>query len=203
MKARIIQCALLACVIFPAAGCVDVQRYTFPRRPPHEGYLVTVNKGPIMATENTIGVKEADGKSMTTDEKLFVKPAPDKKEGPADLKKADDKSDEGKDKKSPESPEAKKAENKPGEAATLKDAKKESGETKTGDTSSQKLKIGEAKSQGILQAVAWGDSSIKTAAEKAGIKKIISVDYEHVAVALPFWGRLVIYESFTTIVQGE
>src|SRR5512141_2144164 len=42
-------------------------------------------------------------------------------------------------------------------------------------------KMGEASSQGIL-GIAWGDSSIKTAAANAGITKVQHVDYHTTAV---------------------
>ena len=56
-------------------------------------------------------------------------------------------------------------------------------------------KMGQAKSEGVL-GVAWGDSSIKTAAANAGITKIQHVDYHTMSV-------LGVYAKTTITVYGE
>jgi hypothetical protein len=56
-------------------------------------------------------------------------------------------------------------------------------------------KMGQASSEGIL-GVAWGDSSIKTAAANGGITKIQHVDYHTMAV-------LGVYAKTTVTVYGE
>ena len=56
-------------------------------------------------------------------------------------------------------------------------------------------KMGQASSEGIL-GVAWGDSSIKTAAANAGITKIQHVDYHTTAV-------MGVYAKTTVTVYGE
>jgi hypothetical protein len=56
-------------------------------------------------------------------------------------------------------------------------------------------KMGSATAQGIL-GIAWGDSSIKTAADSAGITKIQHVDYHTVNV-------LFVYAKTTVTVYGE
>lgn len=63
-------------------------------------------------------------------------------------------------------------------------------------------KIGKATSQGVLNLVAWGDSSIQAAISTAGCKKVHHIDYEHFNFFLPYIG-LNIYEEYSTVVYGE
>jgi len=63
-------------------------------------------------------------------------------------------------------------------------------------------KTGKATSQGVLNLVAWGDSSIQTAISNAGCKKIHHIDYEHFNFYLPYL-NINIYEEYTTVVYGE
>ncbi len=57
-------------------------------------------------------------------------------------------------------------------------------------------KTGESSSASILWLFAWGDASVATAADNAGISTIEHVDYE-------FFHILGIYQKFTTRVNGE
>lgn len=57
-------------------------------------------------------------------------------------------------------------------------------------------KTGQATSKSILGLVAWGDSSIKAAAEEGKVVKVNSVDYQ----ADNLFG---VYGKYTTIVYGE
>lgn len=56
---------------------------------------------------------------------------------------------------------------------------------------------GESCSRSVLALFAWGDSSIQSASQKANIKKIAHIEYEHTAVLG------IGYHSFCTIVRGE
>jgi hypothetical protein len=57
-------------------------------------------------------------------------------------------------------------------------------------------KIGTAESHSVLTLVAWGDSSIQTAAKNGNITKIKYVDYEVQNI-------LGIYGTYKTVVYGE
>lgn len=67
--------------------------------------------------------------------------------------------------------------------------------TITGNAKS--VERGESCSRSVLALFAWGDSSIQSAAQKANIKKIAHIEYEHTAVLG------IGYHSFCTIVKGE
>ena len=55
---------------------------------------------------------------------------------------------------------------------------------------------GSASAHNVLFLVGWGDCSIKTAAEKAGIKKIKNTDYDLTNI-------FIFYQKFTVNVYGE
>ena len=55
---------------------------------------------------------------------------------------------------------------------------------------------GEAYCQSVLGLFAWGDASVKAAAEEGGLSTVDQVDYK-------FWNVLGIYSKFTTIAYGK
>lgn len=55
---------------------------------------------------------------------------------------------------------------------------------------------GKASATNVLLLFGWGDCSLKTAAQKAGITKIKNVDYEYTNV-------FIFYQDFTVVVYGE
>lgn len=57
-------------------------------------------------------------------------------------------------------------------------------------------KVGESQTIGVLGLVAVGDGSIQTAARKAGIKKISTVDMKTTSI-------LGVFTKITTVVTGE
>jgi hypothetical protein len=57
-------------------------------------------------------------------------------------------------------------------------------------------KMGKAVSKSVLGLVAWGDCSVKAAAESAGITKIHHIDYEDFNIFF-------FYMEYTTVVYGE
>ncbi|CAN5449336.1 hypothetical protein BH09SUM1_BH09SUM1_06120 [soil metagenome] len=57
-------------------------------------------------------------------------------------------------------------------------------------------KDGMSETASVLGLVAWGDGSIKTAAQNGGINKIHGADYEYFNV-------LGIYQRYRTVVHGE
>jgi len=56
--------------------------------------------------------------------------------------------------------------------------------------------MGQASSESVLGLVAWGDASVKTAAQNGGLKTVDHVDYK-------LYNVLGIYSKFTTVVYGE
>lgn len=50
----------------------------------------------------------------------------------------------------------------------------------------------------ILYLVAWGNSSVEKAKERAGISKVAFVDYQQIGILSGF-----IYHKFCTLVKGE
>ena len=57
-------------------------------------------------------------------------------------------------------------------------------------------KRGTAYSENILGLVAWGDASVKAAADSAGIRKVEHIDYE-------VFNVLGVYSKFSVVVYGE
>ena len=55
---------------------------------------------------------------------------------------------------------------------------------------------GKASATNVLMLFGWGDCSLKTAAQRAGITKIKNVDYEYTNV-------FIFYQDFTVVVYGE
>lgn len=65
-------------------------------------------------------------------------------------------------------------------------------------------KVSSVSSKGVLNLIAWGDSSIESAMETSGIKKIHHIDYDHFRLIIPLGVVTIpVYEKFTTIVYGE
>jgi len=63
-------------------------------------------------------------------------------------------------------------------------------------------KIGKSSSTGVLNLVAWGDASIQSAMNNAGIKKVHHIDYNHFNFVIPYL-NIPVYEEYTTSVYGE
>ena len=55
---------------------------------------------------------------------------------------------------------------------------------------------GEASCSAVLGIIAWGDCSVKAAAEAGGISMVKHTDYE-------FFNVLIVYQQFTTVVYGD
>ncbi|HOS39596.1 MAG TPA: TRL domain-containing protein [Spirochaetota bacterium] len=82
------------------------------------------------------------------------------------------------------------------------DAKDAAADEKARQATTDSVRTGRSSSQGVLGLVAWGDSSIRKAADEAKITRVHSVDYERVMLRLPYFNWL-IYESLTVIVTGD
>ncbi|MCC6156851.1 MAG: protein trl [Deltaproteobacteria bacterium] len=70
------------------------------------------------------------------------------------------------------------------------------GPVSAGDTNIQPAKEGRATCQSLLGIAAWGDCTVKAAAENGKITRIHSVDQDSVIV-------LYIYAKYETVVRGE
>lgn len=57
-------------------------------------------------------------------------------------------------------------------------------------------KVGRASSKDILGLVAWGDASVRAAADQGGLTTVNHIDYEFVNV-------LFFFSKYTTIVYGQ
>lgn len=58
------------------------------------------------------------------------------------------------------------------------------------------LRSGRTEAKSVLGLVAWGDASLKTAADNGGLSTLEHADYE-------FFNVLGVYQRFTTIAYGE